>query len=287
MMAAFAPIFIFVGVAGAVAIGCIAFWDRLIAWISGHLEPYRKMLERAAIRVKAEELAFIVLGFAVVPWGISVAFLKPSPALGILMLAGTSFLSFSGTRFWIRRRVRKRLTKFDDQLEMALRLVSGALRVGLGLRQAIVSVVQDMPDPARVEFSRVLTQTQIGVSIYDALDQLAERMPSSEMLMMTRAIRVQSQSGGNLTRVLDNLADTIKQRRRIRRKIKALTAEAVTSKYIIAALPIAVGGFIMVMEPDMRDALCHTMPGWICLGVVLGLLAVGWWMFGMLIDVDI
>jgi len=286
-MATLAPLFIFFGVAGAVAIGCVAFWDRLVTWISGQLEPYRKMLARAAIRVKAEELAFVVLGFAVFPWGIAVAFLKPSPALGVLILACTSVFSFYGTQAWIRRRVRKRLTMFDDQLETALRLISGALRVGLGLRQAVVSVVQDMPDPARIEFSRVLTQTQIGVSIYDALDQLAERMPSSEMLMMTRAVRVQSQSGGNLTRVLDNLADTIKQRRRIRRKIKALTAEAVTSKYIICALPLAVGGIVMILEPDMREALTQTVPGWICLGTVLGLLAIGWWSFGMLIDVDI
>lgn len=286
-MAAFAPVFIFCGVAGAVALGCVVFWERLIAWVSGHLEPYRVMLERAAIRVKAEELAFVVLAFAVLPWGVIVALTHPSPLVGIVLLALTSLGSFYGTRMWIRRRVRKRLTVFDNQLETTLRLISGALRVGLGLRQAIVSVVQDMPDPARMEFTRVLTQTQIGVSIYDALDQLSDRMPSSEMLMMTRAIRVQSQSGGNLTRVLDTLADTIKQRRRIARKIKALTAEAVTSKYIITALPLLVGGAIMGLEPDMREGLLFTLPGWICLGIVTVLLSAGWWVFGALIDVDI
>lgn len=286
-MSGAAPFIVFFGVAGAVALACIAFWEKVIAWVAARVEPYRRLLERAAIPIKAEELAIMVIAAAIAPWGLLAALLKPSPLVGILMLGGTSLLAFLGCRGYIVYRVGKRLGTFNNQLEMVLRLIAGALRVGLGLRQALVTVVSDMPDPARIEFSRLLSQTQIGVSIYDALDQVAERMPSGEMAMMTRSIRIQSQTGGNLGKVLENLAETIKQRRRINRKIAALTAEAKFSKYIISALPICVGAFIMIFEPDMRQGLLFTLIGRICLAVVAILIGIGWLIFDAISRLDI
>lgn len=286
-MSAAAPFFVLIGVAGAVAFACVAFWDRLIAWVASHLEPYRIMLERAAIPIKAEELAMMVIGAAIIPWGVLAFLLKPAPIVGILLLAATSAFAYMGVQGYVNFRVGRRLAQFNNQLEIVLRLITGALRVGLGLRQALVTVVSDMPDPARIEFSRVLGQTQIGVSIYDALDQLAERMPSSELAMMTRAIRIQSGTGGNLGKVLENLAETIKQRRKLNRKIAALTSEAKFTKYIISALPVGVGIFILTFEPDMREGLLYTLVGRICLAVVVGLIAIGWVVFGKLSRLDI
>ncbi len=286
-MAGVAPFVVLVGVAGAVALGCVAFWDRLIEYVATHLEPYRKTLERAAIPIKAEELAMMVIAAAILPWGVLAFLLKPSPFVGILLLVATSVLAYMGVQGYVNLKVGRRLAQFNNQLEIVLRLITGALRVGLGLRQALLTVVSDMPDPARIEFSRVLGQTQIGVSVYDALDQLAERMPSSEVRMMTRAIRIQSGTGGNLGKVLENLAETIKQRRKLNRKIAALTSEAKFTKYIISALPIGVGAFIMTFEPDMRDGLLLTLIGRLCLGVVVGLIAVGWVVFGRLSRLDI
>lgn len=286
-MTSVAPFFVLVGVAGVVAFGCVAYWDRLLGWVASHLEPYRKMLERAAIPIKAEELAMMVVVAAIIPWGVLAFVLKPQPFVGVLLLAGTSFAAYMGVQGYVNFKVGRRLATFNNQLEIVLRLITGALRVGLGLRQALLTVVSDMPDPARIEFSRVLSQTQIGVSIYDALDQLSDRMPSSEIAMMTRAIRIQSGTGGNLGRVLENLAETIKQRRKLNRKIAALTSEAKFTKYIISALPVCVGIFILVFEPDMRQGLVFTLIGRICLAVVIGLIALGWIIFGRLSRLDI
>jgi tight adherence protein B len=286
-MTSVAPFIVFFGVAGAVAIGCVAFWDRLVAWVALRLEPYRRLLERAAIPIKAEELALMVIAAAIIPWGVLAFLLKPSPIVGLLLLAGTSWVAYVGVKGYVNLKVLRRLNHFNNQLEIVLRLITGALRVGLGLRQALVTVVSDMPDPSRIEFSRVLSQTQIGVSIYDALDQLADRMPSSELSMMTRSIRIQSQTGGNLGKVLENLAETIKQRRKLNRKIAALTSEARFTKYIISALPIGVGIFILTFEPDMRAGLLFTLLGRLCLGAVVGLIVLGWIVFGKLSRLDV
>jgi len=281
------PVVVFLGIGGAVAIAFFAFWQNVVRAIAELMEPYRSGLERAAIPVKSEELAFAVLALGTVPWGVLTVFWRPAPLLSVAILIITLSASFFSVRGWINMRVYKRLGEFNNQLEMALRLIAGAMRVGLGLRQALINVVADMPDPARVEFTRVLSQTQIGVSLYDALDQLAERMPSGEMLMMANAVRLQSQTGGNLSRVLENLASTIKERRRLARKIRALTAEARATKYIITALPVCVAAFVMAAEPEMRAGLLDTLVGRVCMLIVAGLLALGWYLFNLISKIDI
>lgn len=275
------------GIGGAVAYGFFTYWERVVSVIAKVIEPYRSGLEKAAIPIKSEELALAVLTFATIPWGVVMFVLRPSLLVGAALLVITSSLSFFGARAWINIRIAKRLAAFNTQLEMALRLIAGALRVGLGLRQALVNVVADMPDPARVEFTRVLSQTQIGVSLYDALDALAERMPSGEMNMMARAIRLQGQTGGNLSRVLENMAGTIKERRRLAQKIRALTAEARTTKWIITGLPIFVGIFVTAFESDIREGLFDTFIGRGVLCAVAGLLVLGWWLFNKISELDI
>jgi tight adherence protein B len=150
-------------------------------------------------------------------------------------------------------------------------MLAGALRVGLGLRQAIILVTEEVPDPARREFMRVIGRTNIGVSIIDALDELAKSMPSNEMAMFSKVVRVQQQTGGDLAKVLEKLAATIRDRRRVFRKMSALTAQGRFGAFIIGALPVGVGGFVIFTQPSMGDALLHTTPGLIALGIAVGL----------------
>jgi tight adherence protein B len=147
-------------------------------------------------------------------------------------------------------------------------MMAGALRVGLGLRQSLILVTEELPNPARREFLGVIGRTNLGVSILDALDELAKSMPSAEMTMMARSIRVQSTTGGDLAHVLEILAMTIKDRRRINRKMSALTAQGRGGAWIIGSLPLVVGSFVMATQHEMAQALLHTTPGWIALGIV-------------------
>ena len=107
---------------------------------------------------------------------------------------------------YLRFRNMMRLKAFADQFEMALRAISGALRVGIGLRQALVIVVDELPDPARREFRRVIGRTNFGIALVDAIEEMAKSIPGNEMQMFTRVIRVQQQTGGDLASVLENLA---------------------------------------------------------------------------------
>jgi tight adherence protein B len=115
---------------------------------------------------------------------------------------------------------------------------------------------------------RVIGRTNIGIPIVDALDELAKSMPSNEMQMFARVVRVQQQTGGDLAKVLEKLAATIRDRRRVFRKMGALTAQGRFGAFIIGGLPILVGGFVVSTQPDMGHALMHTTPGLIALGIV-------------------
>jgi tight adherence protein B len=261
MVAAIAPYAIVIGVVGAIGLILASFWQRITARLTPLVEGYRLALEQADVRVKGEELLLGILGGAAALWLGAVLLLHLDPLRGMLVLPVALLLAVYLVKGWIARKSKKRLGAFTEQLELVLRLMASGLRAGLGLRQALVLVIDELEDPARKEFMRVLGQANIGVSVHDALDSMAKRMPSDESAMMVKAIRVQSQTGGNLAKVLDHLATTIKERRRVWRKMRALTAEGRMTAVVIAALPVVVCVLICLLQPAMRHALFQTSIG--------------------------
>ncbi len=268
MVAMLAPYAIVIGVVGAIGLVLASFWQRITAPLGPLVEGYRLALEQADVRVKGEELLLGMVGGAAALWLAAVVVLHLDPLRGLLVLPIALTLAAYAVKGWIARKSKKRLAAFTEQLELVLRLMASGLRAGLGLRQALVLVIDELEDPARKEFMRVLGQANIGVSVYDALDSMAKRMPSEESAMMVKAIRVQSQTGGNLAKVLDHLASTIKERRRVFRKMRALTAEGRMTAVVIAALPVVVCALICLLQPAMRHALFQTSIGAVVMSFV-------------------
>jgi tight adherence protein B len=236
---------------------------------------------------RPQEIVLGACGVAAVLWVAMALFLRPGMFVALLLLPLSAGIAAGAYWMVLQIKIRRRLDQFVQQLELALRLIGSGVRIGLGLRQALTMVIEEMPDPAKHEYIRVVGQTNIGVSVYDALDMLAKRMPGSETLMMARAIRIQSQTGGDLGKILEHLADTIKERRRIQRKISALTAEGRASAGILSALPPFLSGFISITEPAMGHALWFTPSGHIALVIVAVLEALGVFTLMRMLKVDV
>jgi tight adherence protein B len=286
-MVAVAPFAIIFGAMAAVGLLFYSFWDRITAPLSRISTMYTEDLERAAIKIHSEQIVVGILGFSISAWLMAVVILKPGIPIAALLLpimVGAAVLIF---RSFVRGRAEKRAKQFNEQLEMVLRMMSSGLRVGLGLRQALVLVTEDVADPARVEFARAVGETNIGMTLNDALEGLGRRMPSDELRMMIDAIRVQSQTGGNLAKILDHLASTIKSRREIRRKVSALTGEARAGAWVIGVLPIFVGGFVMLTQSIMRDAMIGTTIGHIGFGLFIVLEGLGVFTLRQLLQFEI
>jgi tight adherence protein B len=190
--------------------------------------------------------------------------------VGALLLPIAAVVAGGAYIGYIHFKTFRRNEAFVSQLELVLRLMASALRTGMGLRQSLNLVVEETPNPAKYEYSRVLGQANIGVSILDALDDLAQRIPRQETLMMARVIRIQAQTGGDLGKILDQLANTIKERRRIKRKISALTAEGRVGAVILASLPVFLGGFLSLAQPRWHNLIFNTTIGhWTMLIVLI------------------
>lgn len=267
-MVTITPLAIFLGATAAAALAFITFWESFHGGVVGTFKRFSNVLDRAGIRRSAEELTITWVVITAVLWIAFVLIMQPSVLVGLLFLPIAAMLSAGGFRAYCEFKLKSRAEAFLNQFETVLRLMASGLRSGLGMQQSLNMVVDESKEPARHEFARVIGQANIGVSIHDALDDLATRIQANETLMMARVVRVNAQTGGDLARVLEQLANTIKDRRRMRKKISSLTAEGRISAWVLGAIPIALGGFIVMTQPQMSHGLLYTYAGHIVLGII-------------------
>ncbi|MBE2191328.1 MAG: type II secretion system F family protein [Alphaproteobacteria bacterium] len=174
----------------------------------------------------------------------------------------------------IGRRQKSFLEEFPDALEAMVRL----LKAGMPIGEAISMVSREYTGPVGEEMLRVYNEQKIGITLADACQHAAERMPITEMQMFATGIAIQQQTGSSLSEILSNLARVIRARFRLKRKVQALSSEAKSSAAIIAALPILVAGGLYAINPDYMYPLFYTLKGKFYL---FG--AIGWMVLGGLI----
>jgi tight adherence protein B len=173
---------------------------------------------------------------------------------------------------WLRgRRDSKLLLQFPDALAMIVRSV----RAGLPLADALRLVASSSPAPTAGQFQFVSADLGIGMAIADALTRLAERTGLAEYRFFAIALSLQTQTGGRLGETLDSLAEVIRLRLGVRARALALASEARTSAMILAALPILMGGGLMVFNWTYMAILFDDPTGHILLGASIGALAAG------------
>jgi tight adherence protein B len=179
-------------------------------------------------------------------------------------------------RFLVRRRAVKRRTALEAQWAEALDLFVGSLRAGLGFLQGLESISREMADPMRDEIGQVLDQVAVGTSPVDALQEMTERVPSYDLALMVAAISVQRQTGGNLAEVLENLAATVRERRRVRGEVRALTTGPRVSSYVLAAIPSLLFVYFLGISKDYRHVMLGTTYGHVLLALAAVLSLLGY-----------
>lgn len=158
-------------------------------------------------------------------------------------------------RFWVNRRKAKRLQAFNDHLADTITLVANALRAGASFLQAIELVVRETQPPISTEFNRVIREVNLGLPFEQALANMVRRVRSEDLELMTTAITIQHQVGGNLAEILDSIAFTIRERVRIIGEIKTLTAQQRMSGYVVAGLPIFLVAILSVIAPKFMEPM--------------------------------
>ncbi|WP_196259942.1 type II secretion system F family protein [Pelagibacterium limicola] len=177
-------------------------------------------------------------------------------------------------------------SKYLDELPNAVEAIVRGVKSGLPLNDSIRLVAREVKEPVRSEFTRVLEQQSVGRTIQESVEVLFERVPLPEVNFFIVVIAVQQQAGGNLSEALGNLARVLRDRKKMKAKVKAMSSEAKASAIIIGSLPIFVAGAVSVISPQYLLPLITTNVGIICLGVAGLMLAAGMFVMNRMIQFD-
>jgi tight adherence protein B len=240
---------------------------------SGRMEErISRRLERAGMRMRAHEwvllracviVACAALLFAVTNW------------FGGFVGAAIGYVS---TLLYQSVRIDRRTNQFSELLPDALQLVIGSLRSGFSLSQAFDSLAREAQEPVASEFGRALAEHRLGADISDALERLAQRVQSEDLGWAVMAVRIQREVGGNLAEVLQTTVDTMRERGRLLRHVRSLSAEGRLSAYVLIGLPLVLGTFMFVyrrayMTPLLTDPIGILM---LSLGGLLFVVGIFW-----------
>jgi tight adherence protein B len=213
------------------------------------------MLTGADVPLTAAEFAVVMLGAALV--GFAIGTMRSGVLAGLALGATGGVLPI----FYLRYKRSRRLRAFTEQLPDVLTLLVGALQAGYGLAQALEALVEQLPPPASTEFARVMRATTLGLPLQRALTEMSQRVPSDDLNLIVTAINVQYEMGGNLAQTLETIGQTVRDRLRMLREIRVLTAQQRLTGYVLAGLPFVVGFALFMINPEYMGLLFE--PGWI------------------------
>ncbi len=225
-------------------------------------------------------VAMVVLGISV---GGAVGITNGSPIVG----AGAGVVAFLVPLLWLRWRAGRRHGRFVSQLPVTIELLATMVRSGNTFLQALEHVATESPEPMASALAVVVREIGLGASQEDALERLLDRFPSDDLALIVASVNVHQQTGGSLATVLDRIAETLRERIRLQGDIHAFTAMQRYSAYVLAALPVAVAGILMLVSPEYIRLLLE--PGALRIAALLAavLVIVGFFTLRRMAEIDV
>jgi tight adherence protein B len=237
-------------------------------------------LEQAGMRLRPPEwLLLRACGAAVGAALLFLLTLGQGWLAGVISIVAGLALGWIGTGLYRTARADRRINRFADRLPDALQLVIGSLRSGFSLPQALDSLVNESAEPVASEFGRALAENRLGADLADALENVVKRTKSDDLAWAVMAVRIQREVGGNLAEVLQTTVDTIRERSRVRRHVRALSAEGRLSAWVLVVLPVLISALLVAFRRDYLRPLFSEPIGIAMLLGGMGLLVLGvFWM---------
>jgi tight adherence protein B len=239
----------------------------------GHRRQWRNLqllLERADLPLRTVEFAWLLVGCSFTLAVLGALTGRGSLVILVLFLIG-AFVPY----FVVWFKARKRMRAFEDQLPDLLITMAASLKAGHSFKSGIQSVVDEGQEPAAKELRRVLTDTQLGRPMEEALQETADRIGSKNFSFVITAVNIQRQVGGSLAGLFDMVADTVRQRQQFARKIRSLTAMGRASAYVLVGLPFFIAMAITLLNPTYMDPLYHSHAGHVLIALGLTMMAFG------------
>jgi len=234
------------------------------------MENRQKAAEKISLRLRLEraglDITPRVYWLASVACGIMLALIVtmalPSGATRTLLSLIVGLVGVFGVpRWFVNKLVVRRQTKFTRELPNAVDIVVRGMKSGLPLNECLAIVARESEEPLAGEFREVIDQQRVGVPLGEALERLTLRMPLPEVRFLAIVVAIQQQAGGNLSEALGNLSTVLRDRFQLKMKVKALSAEAKASAWVLASLPPIVTFMVYGTAPEYISILFNTRTG--------------------------
>lgn len=234
----------------------------------------RVMIQRAGLDLSVRAfwlysaISGVVAGVAALIFGT-----VPIVALGAAIAAGLGL-----PRWFLKMLTKRRQEKFLHMFADAIDVMVRGLKAGLPVNEAMKVIATEMEAPVGPEFTEVVQGQRIGITLEQGVERMLDRIPLAEVNFLAIVMSIQKSTGGNLAEALDNLSIVLRDRKKMKAKIQAISQEAKASAAIIGSLPFAIGGGMMVLNPEYLNPLFETQRGNLML-----MIAGGWMLTGVLI----
>lgn len=182
---------------------------------------------------------------------------------------------------------KRRLAAFEKQLPDALIMVAGSLQSGASLTMALESLAREQPAPISQEFQLFLREQRLGVEFETALEHMEQRLPIPDFHLLSSALRISREIGGNLAEILDSLAGTLRRKATMEGKIESLTAQGKMQGIVMTGLPVLLAALLMYLEPEAMSKLFTTPIGWLTLLVVVAMEFLGYLFIRKIVTIEV
>lgn len=174
---------------------------------------------------------------------------------GLILLAAVLGITAAFVPFWVVRFIRhRRMLKFEEQFPEGIDLLARALRAGHALTTGLAMVADELPEPVGPEFRLLFDQQNFGLPLPQALKNFADRIPTVDARFFVTAVLTQREAGGNLSEVLDNLSSIIRDRFKVKRQVRVISAHGRITGWILSALPTSLALFFVSVSPEKYRA---------------------------------
>ncbi len=243
----------------------------------------RGRLVQAGLAISVRKFYLMSVGLGLVVFLVALLYEAP-----LLLALGGGFVGALGLPRWVLSfLVKRRQNRFLEEFPNALDVMYRSIKSGLPLNDSVRLIASDGQEPVKSEFQRVVEAQQVGMSIPEGINRMMLTMPLSEVNFFGTVITIQAQAGGNLSEALANLSKVLRERRKMKAKVSALSMEAKASAVIIGALPFIVAMLVYFTSPDYIMVLFTDTRGHLILGVSALWMSIGILVMRQMINFDI
>lgn len=246
-------------------------------------ERLTELLEQAGLKWKVARLIHACLGLFLCGF-VPVWYLIPS-AQWVALLVGLFFGALPV--FWVKLKKRKRLRAFEEQFPDSLEFVARSMRAGHGFAVSLEMIHKEFQEPLSSEFRRAFEEHNLGLPLDVALQKLAKRIPLLDVHFFVSAVLLQKRTGGNLAEILDKLAYVIRERFKLRGRIRAISAHGRMTGTALSSIPIAVAVLMFFVNPPYVKFFIEDDLGQVMAGAAVGLQLIGYMVIQKIVSIEI